>query len=159
MTAGLCRPMTAFILRLHSQLFAAPLVKGKWHLRMDWHTASVMWNGSWALLAVLVEIVHKLFMKTRMYLGISGKLLSFGWSVNLSYSLIWYCGEASGTYTFPWNSSTAFSKPYLLNLQAPCLCLLECLFFSRKSLHGLSTPVPLISVSILFKSSCSSPGC
>lgn len=81
--------MTAFVLRLHSQLFAAPLVKETWHLRMDWHAASVMWNGSWALLAVLVEIVHKLFMKTCIHLGIAGKLLSLGWSVNLSYSLTW----------------------------------------------------------------------
>lgn len=122
-------PMTAFMLRLHSQSFAAPLVKGTWHLRMDWHKASVMWNGSWALLAMLGEMVHKLFMKTCMYLGLSGKLLLFGWPANSP--IPWYYGEASGTYTFPWNSSIAFSKPYLLNLQAPRLCLLEWLLFLK----------------------------
>lgn len=123
-------PMTAFVLRLHSQSLAAPLVKGTWHLRMDWHIASVMWNGSWALLAVLGEMVHKLFMKTFMYLGTSGTYK--WWSANLSYSLTWYCGETSGIYTFPWNSSIAFSKPYLLNFQAPCLYLLEWLLFLKK---------------------------
>lgn len=80
-------------------------------------------------------MVHKLFMKTCMYLGLSGKLLLFGWPANSP--IPWYYGEASGTYTFPWNSSIAFSKPYLLDIQAPCLYLLEWLLFLKKWFHGL----------------------
>lgn len=45
---------------------------GTWSLRMGGGTASVLWNDSCALLAMLVEMVHKIFLKTFMYLRISG---------------------------------------------------------------------------------------